>query len=68
MEHSRCEGKRAQVFLPQHLNISVDTTTPPRPRTYFSYQKKRDTGIVLMFFVTALVVRYAHLDYVGVHE
>ena len=33
-----------------HLNISVDATTPPRPRapTVDSYQKKRDTCNVLM--------------------
>ena len=67
MEHSTCEGKRAQVVLPkterQHL---YDNTTAPAHQD--RYQKKRDTGNVLMVFVTTLVAGYAPLDDVGVHE
>ena len=32
------------------------------------YQKKTDSGSVLMFIVTTLVIGYTHLDDVGVHE
>ena len=66
--HSRCEGERVQVFLPQKPKYqrSCDNITAPVHLDY--YQKKTDSGSVLMFIVTTLVIGYTHLDDVGVHE
>ena len=58
LEHSRCEGKRVPVFLPQKTKHqrSYDNTTAPAHLD--SNQKKRDRGNELMFFLTALAVGY----------